>query len=90
MHTQGNLLQHWTEIQCKQQMLYTPVTKGLESTQGNGAQAPGSAPQAYLSASSRMSTSMLLRWKEGQLWRWSMSRPGVAMRMSGAARRAAS
>ena len=48
------------------------------------------ALQAHLSASSKMSTSMLLRWKEGQLWRWSMSRPGVAMRMSGAARSAAS
>lgn len=45
---------------------------------------------AYLSASSKMSTSTLLRWKEGQLWRWSISRPGVAIRMSGPERRAAS
>lgn len=45
---------------------------------------------AYLSASSKISTSTLLRWKEGQLWRWSISRPGVAIRMSGPERRAAS
>lgn len=44
----------------------------------------------YLSASSKISTSTLLRWKEGQLWRWSISRPGVAIRMSGPERRAAS
>jgi len=43
-----------------------------------------------LSASSRISTSTLLRWNEGALCRWSISRPGVAITMSGNWRSAAS
>lgn len=44
----------------------------------------------YLSASSKISTSMALRLNEGQLCRWSISLPGVAIRISGPARKAAS
>ena len=43
-----------------------------------------------LSASSRMRISILFRVKFGELWRWSMRRPGVAMTTSGPSLNAAS
>ena len=46
--------------------------------------------ECNLSASSRISTSTSLRWNDGALRRWSISRPGVAMTMSGNWRSAAS
>lgn len=44
----------------------------------------------YLSASSRIKISIWVSSKLGVLWRWSISRPGVAIRTSGPALNAAS
>ena len=49
-----------------------------------------SAPPPHLSASSSTRISMVVRLKEGALWRWSTSLPGVAITTSGLLRRQAS